>query len=523
MKKKFVPRESLDLRKMLKPAVRTLKPSVIMDLTDDIVETIDLSNDDTEIEKIVSSTVLTLYTPFDASAFLLSQILPISSSTSALIPKKGSSSSIQVAPSSKKKTKKDTSIQSVQAASLPTSKAVPAMSKAKSAIFPCTELDENVYWTKGWFTDDVQKKISQFFTGKDSSSSALSSSSSALSSSSSALSSSSSALSSSSSSALSSSSSALSSSSSALSSSADTPLPQGVILVRNFLNIDDQNRVVKEADTFHERAPFYIKKYGSGSLHFYLTTFGLHWTRSNNKKNGAYSLTRTDCDKLPCPPMPPFLASLAARAFGKDAPREVQNAVDCGDIPYCSTYSMGHFNFYPEGKLNGATVELGSHQDDAESDESVAAQLPVFSLSIGNSADFALKPTREEWGRNLEAHLALSGIKIEESSSGSDLSENLECTIRLNSGDLLIFGGCCRLIRHGISKFYACSKPAELVMRGGRLNCTLRCDPWSVETVKGGEKGKKEKEELLKLLKETPPWRKEKKEAKVSVGQKRKR
>lgn len=495
MKKTVVPREGLDLRKMLKPAVRTLKPPTIMDLTDDIVETIDLSNDVSEIEKIVSSTVLTLYTPFDSSAFLLTQILPISSSTSAHIPKK----STQVAPSSKKKTKKDTSIQSVQAASLPTSKAVLAMSKAKSAIFPCTELDENVYWTKGWFTDDVQKKMSQFFTGKASSSSALSSS------------------------ALSSSSSALSSSSSALSSSADTPLPQGVILVRNFLNIDDQNRVVNEADTFHERAPFYIKKYGSGSLHFYLTTFGLHWTSSNNKKNGAYSLTRTDCDKLPCPPMPPFLASLAARAFGKDAPREVQNAVDCGDIPYCSTYSMGLFNFYPEGKLNGATVALGSHQDDAESDESVAAELPVFSLSIGNSADFALKPTREEWGRNLEAHLARSCIEIGESSSGSDLSENLECTIRLNSGDLLIFGGCCRMIRHGISKFYACSKPAELVMRGGRLNCTLRCDPWAVETVKGGVKGTKEKEELLKLLKEAPPWRKEKKEAKVSVGQKRKR
>ena len=51
MKKKFVPRENRDLRKMLKPSVSKAKQ--IMDLTVDIVETIDLSNDDPEIEKIV--------------------------------------------------------------------------------------------------------------------------------------------------------------------------------------------------------------------------------------------------------------------------------------------------------------------------------------------------------------------------------------------------------------------------------------------------------------------------------------
>jgi hypothetical protein len=184
---------------------------------------------------------------------------------------------------------------------------------------------------------------------------------------------------------------------------------------------------------------------------------------------------------------------------------------------------MGLFNYYPEGKVNNEKVKLGPHRDNAESKEAIAAELPVFSLSIGNSADFSLKPTRKEWGRNLAAHLSRI---VNKTSSHSELSEeDLECTIRLNSGDLLIFGGRCRLIQHGISTFYPSTKPAELVMRGGRLNCTLRCDPWAVETVKGGEKGTKEKEDLLKLLEEIPPWRKEEENetTKILAGQKRKR
>ncbi len=79
------------------------------------------------------------------------------------------------------------------------------------------------------------------------------------------------------------------------------------------------------------------------------------------------------------------------------------------------------------------------------------AGLPVVSFSIGDAADFAFGPSRDE-GR---------------------------CRVlRLESGDVLMFGGASRMIFHAVRAVHAGTAPAELLqrtnLRPGRLNLTFR-------------------------------------------------
>jgi len=169
--------------------------------------------------------------------------------------------------------------------------------------------------------------------------------------------------------------------------------------------------------------------------------------------------------------------------------------------------------------VNGGQVKLGKHRDKQESPESLTAGLPVLSLSVGNSADFKLFPTEEEWGDNLQAHLKFKsdgrggsakgkGVlgkrgRDEAAGGGSALTESdLQCEVTLNSGDLLIFGGPSRLVSHEISTFHKDSRPGGLKMRSGRLNVTMRCDPWTLEKLRG----KEEADQLRASLAKTPLW-----------------
>jgi alkylated DNA repair dioxygenase AlkB len=72
---------------------------------------------------------------------------------------------------------------------------------------------------------------------------------------------------------------------------------------------------------------------------------------------------------------------------------------------------------------------------------------PIVSFSIGLSADFCYKTHYEDQAYN---------------------------TIRLNSGDVLIFGGRSRMIVHQVEKIYPHTMPIDLKMRNGRLSLTFR-------------------------------------------------
>ena len=100
---------------------------------------------------------------------------------------------------------------------------------------------------------------------------------------------------------------------------------------------------------------------------------------------------------------------------------------------------------------------LGMHQDKDESEASLRAGLPVVSLSLGDACDFCYAPVPKK--------------TINRGDSGAFPGEK---TVRLESGDLLVFGGPARLIFHGVKKIHNAARPKGLLMRAGRLNLTFR-------------------------------------------------
>jgi alkylated DNA repair protein (DNA oxidative demethylase) len=87
------------------------------------------------------------------------------------------------------------------------------------------------------------------------------------------------------------------------------------------------------------------------------------------------------------------------------------------------------------------TARMGLHQDRDEE----AFDAPVVSLSLGDTALFRY--------------------------GGLDRKDPTR-SIRLHSGDALVFGGPARLIFHGIDRVVAGS--SDLLPQGGRINLTLR-------------------------------------------------
>src|SRR5438128_8562871 len=140
---------------------------------------------------------------------------------------------------------------------------------------------------------------------------------------------------------------------------------------------------------------------GGGKMHVRMLCLGRHW----NGKTYAYEPTRTDFDDKPAPPLPDELRALA---------REIAAAVDMPlDADLCI------LNEY------GADGRMGLHQDKDESPRSIAAGLPVVSVSLGDTARFLFGGTRRR-----------------------DPIEALP----LESGDAFVFGGPARLRYHGVSR-----------------------------------------------------------------------
>ena len=90
-------------------------------------------------------------------------------------------------------------------------------------------------------------------------------------------------------------------------------------------------------------------------------------------------------------------------------------------------------------------------KDKDESPESLRAGIPVVSFSIGDAADFAYGASRDEDTCRL---------------------------VRLESGDVLVFGGGSRMVYHAVRAVHAGTAPEELLqrtnLRPGRLNLTFR-------------------------------------------------
>ena len=161
---------------------------------------------------------------------------------------------------------------------------------------------------------------------------------------------------------------------------------------------------------------------GGGKMHVRMLCLGRHW----NGKTYRYEPTRSDFDDLPAPPLPEEFRLLAGEiAASVGMPLEA-------DLCILNCYDE-------EGRM-------GLHQDKDESAESIAAGLPVVSISIGDTAWFLF-----------------GGLKRR---------DPIE-TMLLESGDAFVFGGPARLRYHGVSRISPNTAPVELGLNG-RFNLTFR-------------------------------------------------
>jgi len=191
-----------------------------------------------------------------------------------------------------------------------------------------------------------------------------------------------------------------------------------------YLEISRQRALIEECRALIDGAvPGYVPVVrGGGQMHVRMLCLGRHW----NGRTYRYEPTRSDFDNLPAPPLPASFRALAA---------EVAAAAGMTlDADLCI------LNYYDAGG------RMGVHQDKDESPESIAAGVPVVSISLGDSARFLF-----------------GGLKRKDPVQA----------IPLESGDAFVFGGPARLRYHGVSRIMPGTAPPELAL-SGRFNLTLR-------------------------------------------------
>ena len=205
-------------------------------------------------------------------------------------------------------------------------------------------------------------------------------------------------------------------------------LGPGAFHLRHLLTVEEQLALRDRCRTLLDGpVPGYVPTVrGGGAMHVRMLCLGRHW----NGRLYQYESTRTDFDGAPAPPMPDDFRALAQKV-----------AASAGmslDPDICI------MNFYDtDGRM-------GLHQDKDEHERSIAAGLPVVSLSIGDTARFLIGGTRRR-----EPVTALL----------------------LESGDAFVFGGPSRLRYHGVSRIIPGTAPPALAMQG-RFNLTFR--QWDV-------------------------------------------
>jgi alkylated DNA repair protein (DNA oxidative demethylase) len=148
---------------------------------------------------------------------------------------------------------------------------------------------------------------------------------------------------------------------------------------------------------------------------------GKHWNGLTYK----YEDRRSDFDGLPVPEIPSSLAALASDA-----------AADAG---FAMRPDMCIMNYY------AAEARLGVHQDKDERPETIAAGIPIVSVSLGEAARFVV-----------------GGVSRKDPTS----------PLVLRSGDVLLMGGPSRLRYHGVTRILPGTAPEGT--GPGRINLTFR-------------------------------------------------
>jgi alkylated DNA repair protein (DNA oxidative demethylase) len=198
----------------------------------------------------------------------------------------------------------------------------------------------------------------------------------------------------------------------------------GAFHLRQCLTVDRQRELADCCRTLVDGdIPAYVPVVrGGGRMHVRMLCLGRHW----NGKTYQYETTRTDFDGLSVPPLPDEFRRLA---------RDI-----AASVGMTLAADLCILNYYD------ADGRMGLHQDKDEGAASLAAGIPVVSVSLGDTARFLF-----------------GGIKRRDAVE----------PYLLESGDAFVFGGPARLRYHGVSRIVPGTAPPELGMTG-RFNLTLR-------------------------------------------------
>jgi alkylated DNA repair protein (DNA oxidative demethylase) len=198
----------------------------------------------------------------------------------------------------------------------------------------------------------------------------------------------------------------------------------GAFHLTHYLSLDEQRALVDECRQLIDGdVPGYVPTVrGGGKMHVRMLCLGRHW----NGRTYRYEPSRSDFDDRPAPPLPPRWRTLAGEIAASSG-----MALDA-DLCILNYYDT-------EGRM-------GLHQDKDESAETLAAGVPVVSISLGDTARFQF-----------------GGVKRRDPVEA----------IALESGDAFVFGGPARLRFHGVSRIIPRTAPPELQLTG-RFNLTFR-------------------------------------------------
>ena len=198
----------------------------------------------------------------------------------------------------------------------------------------------------------------------------------------------------------------------------------GVVWLKRWLPLPEQQALVAQCRALMDGpAGGYVPTVrGGGRMHVRMLCLGRHW----NARTYTYEARRSDFDQAPAPPLPPAWAALASRA-----------AAAAG---FAFEPDLCILNYYPPAG------RMGLHQDKDESAASIAAGVPVVSISAGDTARFLF-----------------GGLRRRDPVD----------TLFLQSGDAFVFGGEARLRYHGVTRIVPRSAPPELSLEG-RFNLTFR-------------------------------------------------
>ena len=148
---------------------------------------------------------------------------------------------------------------------------------------------------------------------------------------------------------------------------------------------------------------------------------GRHW----NGLTYAYEDRRSDYDGLPVPSLPPAFDALARAA-----------AHDAGFDMHPDLCIMNHYS---------DEARMGVHQDKDERPDTIAAGVPIVSVSLGDAARFVI-----------------GGLSRRDPTN----------PLILRSGDVLVMGGPSRLRYHGVTRILPGTAPEGT--GPGRFNLTFR-------------------------------------------------